>query len=94
MKKEFSGVVNAIFVFILVVLVIIALLYFLDLLALIIAILGFICAVGLIIGVIVIGILFILAAGYFMVTKSPEIQEHGNYSLDDTIDHEDFKKQG
>jgi hypothetical protein len=91
-KVEGRGVASSIFLFIIIVALIIAFLYFSNIIFWLIVILGVFCVIGLIIGVIAFGIISIFALGYFAATKKPEIQEHADYKLEETIDSKDYEK--
>ncbi|UCH90144.1 MAG: hypothetical protein JSV49_05770 [Thermoplasmata archaeon] len=91
-KDSGLGIAGAILVFIIIVGVSLAVLYFFEIIAVVIAILGAICFIVIILAVIIIGIILIFALGYYSATKSPEVQEMGDYKLEDTKDSKEYDK--
>ena len=89
MRDASFGVIAGILLIFITIAGIISILWFLE----IIVIAMTVCVIMVIIGIIIIAILFLFALGYFMVTKKPEVQEIGDYRLDDTIDSKDYDRK-
>lgn len=87
--------VTAVAIFLAIVAVIVGVLYYFDVLAQIVLLVGLGVFVGLIVLIVVGGVVLIFALPYFLVTKTPKIDEYGNYRLEDAKGkEEDTKKDG
>ena len=75
--------VIAVIIFLAAVAIIIGVLYYFDILASIALLVGFGVLVGLIVFAVVSGVVLILALPYYLVTKKANIEEFGNYRLED-----------
>lgn len=63
-----------------------------GILILAIAFLGLFLFLGIIVLIVVIGLLFILLGPYYMLTKTPTVDESGEYRIDDIEGKEDWQK--
>lgn len=87
--------VTAVAIFLAIVAVIAGILYYFDVLAQIVLLVGLGVFVGLIVLIVVGGVVLIFALPYFLVTKTPKIDEYGKYRLEDAKGkEEDTKKDG
>jgi hypothetical protein len=84
----------AILIFISIVAALLLVLHFLGVLLSAIAFLGLYALIGLVILVLAIGFVIILLAFYYMLKKTPVVQEYGNYTLDGVKGKEDWDKKG
>ena len=75
--------VIAVIIFLAAVAIIIGVLYYFDILASIALLVGFGVLVGLIVFAVVSGVVLILALPYYLAVKKPNIEEFGNYRLED-----------
>lgn len=87
-----KAAVVALVIFLAIVSAILLVLHFLGMLILAIAFLGLFLFLGIIVLIVVIGLLFILLGPYYMLTKTPTVDESSDYRIDDIEGKEDWPK--
>ncbi len=69
-------------------------LHFLGILLLAIAFMGLFVLIAIFLLVVAFGLVMIFLAFYYMLKKKPEVQEYGDYTLDQVKGKEDWDKEG
>ena len=87
-----KGAVVALVIFLAIVSAILVALHFLGMLILAIAFLGLFLFLGIVGAVFLIGLLFILLGPYYMLTKTPTVEQGGDYRIDNIEGKEDWPK--